>query len=196
MNKSESIKNLAIALSKFQGEVKNPGNTSVNPFFNSKYAPLETVLNTVKPVLAKYGLSVIQAPSTEDNNIVVTTILLHESGEFIESNPIKLKMDKITAQGAGSSITYARRYALSSILGIASEDDDDGNIAEGQAVKRPSISEAQIKRLYAIASSKDVDAAKVKEQIKTRFKKEVENLTKAEYDTVCKGYENMKGDSK
>ena len=130
MNKSDSIKNLSIALAKFQGEVTNPSNTATNPFFKSKYAPLETVLNTVRSILSKHGLSVIQAPSTEDNNIVITTILIHESGEYIEPEPLKLKMDKVSAQGAGSSITYARRYALSSILGIASEDDDDGNHAE------------------------------------------------------------------
>ena len=74
MNRSESIKSLAIALAKFQGEVKNPANTAENPFFKSKYAPLETVLNTVRPILSKHGISVIQTPSTKENNIVITTI--------------------------------------------------------------------------------------------------------------------------
>ena len=133
MNKSDSIKNLSIALAKFQGEVTNPSNTATNPFFKSKYAPLETVLNTVRPILSKHGLSVIQAPSTEESNITITTMLVHESGEYIEFPALSLKMDKVTAQGAGSSITYARRYALSAILGISSEDDDDGNIAEKQS---------------------------------------------------------------
>lgn len=133
MTKSESIKNLAIALAKFQGEVSNPSNTATNPFFKSKYAPLETVLNTVRPILSKHGLSVVQAPSTEGNNITIATTLIHESGEYMEFPPLSLKMDKVTAQGAGSAITYARRYAISAILGISSEDDDDGNIAEKQS---------------------------------------------------------------
>lgn len=133
MNKSESIKNLAIALAKFQREVNNPSNTATNPFFKSKYAPLNDVLNTVRPILSKHGLSVVQAPSTEGNNITIATTLIHESGEYMEFPELSLKMDKVTAQGAGSAITYARRYALSAILGISSEDDDDGNIAEKQS---------------------------------------------------------------
>ena len=130
MKKSESIKNLAIALSKFQGDVTNPTNTKENPFFKSNYAPLEAVINTVKPILAKHGLSVIQMPVVEDEKVGVITVLMHDSGEYVETESLVLKTDKNTAQGAGSAITYARRYALSAVLGIASEEDDDGNIAE------------------------------------------------------------------
>lgn len=196
MNKSESITKLAVALSKFQGEVTNPSNTAVNPFFKSKYAPLETVLNTIRPILSKHGLSVIQAPSTDENNIVITTILIHDSGEFIEPKPLELKMDKVTAQGAGSAITYARRYALSSILGISSEDDDDGNNAEPKKSNSGgstnyTITENQLKRLYAIANTADVDAKTVKEHTLKRFNKEPKNLNKSEYDTVCDGYEKL-----
>lgn len=135
MNKSESIQELAAALSKFQGEIKNPSNTATNPFFKSKYAPLNDVLNLVRPILSKHGLSVVQAPSGDGENIVVTTTLLHESGEWMEFPELILKADKPTAQGAGSAITYARRYAISAILGISSEDDDDGNHAEPDTPK-------------------------------------------------------------
>ena len=130
MRKSESIKNLAIALSKFQNEVKNPKNTADNPFYDSKYAPLQDVLNEVRPLLSKHGLSVIQSPSGDGQSVSITTLLLHESGEWIEFDPLVLKAQKITPQGAGSAITYGRRYALSAILGISSEDDDDGNSLE------------------------------------------------------------------
>ena len=200
MNKSESIKELAVALVKFQGEVTNPKSVADNPFFKSKYAPLDEVLNTIRPILSKHGLSVIQAPSTEDEHIVITTILIHESGEFIEPEPLKLKMDKVSAQGAGSSITYARRYALSSILGIASEEDDDGNHAETISrdnkykpnVAQGTLSENQIKRLYAIANSAGVDANTVKAAVKQKMNKEVKDLTKKEYDVVVAGYEKLK----
>lgn len=196
MNKSESIKELASALSKFQGEIKNPANTANNPFFKSKYAPLNDVLNLVRPVLFKHGLSVVQAPSGDGENIIVTTTLLHNSGEYIEFQPLILKADKATAQGAGSAITYARRYALSAILGISSEDDDDGNHATGDKDptkdKPKALSDGQIKRLYAIAHGANIDADTVKAQIKTKFNKEVTELTKAEYDQVCKGYEGLK----
>lgn len=134
MNKSDSITELAKALAKFQGEIKNPSNTATNPYFKSKYAPLNDVLNLVRPLLSKNGLSIVQAPSGDGENIVVTTTLIHESGEWIEFPPLVLKADKATAQGAGSAITYARRYALSAVLGISSEDDDDGNHAESNTL--------------------------------------------------------------
>ena len=189
MNKSESIAKLAIALSKFQGEVENPKNTATNPFFKSSYSPLDTVLNTVRPILAKHGLSVVQIPSTEGSNIIVTTILMHESGEYIETEPLELKMDKITAQGAGSAITYARRYALSAVLGVASEDDDDGNAAEPK--ERPNRSNNKPKQSYNKPKQNKeemekeakqrqlVELAKIKKQvdampeiIKEKYKKE------------------------
>lgn len=133
MRMSESISNLAIALSKFQGEVKNPANTATNPHFKSKYAPLNEILNVVRPILAKYELAVLQFPSGDGENIIITSILTHSSGEWVEACPLVLKADKATAQGAGSAITYGRRYSISALLGISSEDDDDANHAETQA---------------------------------------------------------------
>lgn len=135
MNKSDSIQNLAAALSKFQEEIKNPSNSADNPFFKSKYAPLSDVLNLVRPILSKNGLSVLQSPSGNGQDIIITTMLLHSSGEWIEADPLVLKADKPTAQGAGSAITYGRRYAVSAVLGISSEDDDDGNHATGNKEK-------------------------------------------------------------
>jgi hypothetical protein len=132
MQRSESITEIAKALSAFQGEIKNPANTAYNPFFRSKYAPLPDILNLVRPNMAKHGLSIIQQPSGGGENISVTTILLHNSGEYIELDPLVLRVDKVTAQGIGSAITYGRRYALAALLGISSEDDDDGNIASGK----------------------------------------------------------------
>lgn len=129
MNKSDSIVNLAKALALFQGEVTNPKNTADNPFFKSKYCPLQDILSLARPLLTKQGLSVLQYPSGDGKNIIITTVLMHSSGEWIETEPLILQADKATAQGAGSAITYGRRYALSAILGISSEDDDDGNAA-------------------------------------------------------------------
>ena len=135
MNKSESIKELATALAKFQEEVTNPKNTADNPFFKSKYAPLNDVLTLVRPILSKNGLSLLQSPSVGGERIIITSMLMHSSGEWIELDPLMLKADKVTAQGAGSAITYGRRYAVSAILGISSEDDDDGNGASKQGGK-------------------------------------------------------------
>lgn len=129
MQKSDSIKNLAASLSKFQSEIENPKNTADNPFFKSKYAPLNDVLNVVRPLLSKHGLSVIQSPGGDGQNISINTMLIHESGEWIEFEPLVLKAEKMTPQGAGSAVTYGRRYSISAVLGISSEDDDDGNHA-------------------------------------------------------------------
>ena len=124
MIKSESIKELATALASFQKEIGNVAKDATNPFFKSKYASLENVISTVKPVLAKHGLSFSQFPD-EDG---LTTTLMHSSGEYLQASA-KLLLKDQTPQGHGSAITYLRRYALSAILGIATEDDDDGNAA-------------------------------------------------------------------
>src|SRR5690625_4310273 len=191
MNKSDSVKNIGIALAKFQAEVKNPKNTADNPFYKSKYAPLQDVLNEVRPLLSKHGLSVIQSPSGDGENISVTTLLLHESGEWIEFDPLVLKAEKITPQGAGIAVTYGRRYSLSAVLGISSEDDDDGNGLENGQSKTKSngkpkkLSEAQVKRLYAISHKNGHDPADVKKAIMKLYNKtQAEDLTKTEYDTL------------
>lgn len=124
MNQSQSIKEIAGALCKFQAEVGNVPKEATNPFYKSKYATLEAVIDTAKPVLAKYGLSFAQFPSDEG----LTTILMHNSGEYI-GGWAKIVLKDQTPQSQGSSITYMRRYALSAVLGLATEDDDDGNAA-------------------------------------------------------------------
>ncbi len=184
MKASESIKNLAAALVKFQAEVKNPPNTADNPFFKSKYAPLNDVLNLVRPLLSKHGLGVIQAPSGDGKDITLTTMLIHESGEWVELEPLTLQADKPTAQGAGSAITYARRYALSAALGISSEDDDDGNIASApkqhKEQERPVMQQQeggkaataqQLKTAFALASKVHISKEEMQGIIKERYKK-------------------------
>lgn len=209
MNRSESIIELSKALSKFQGEVKNPKNTATNPFFKSKYAPLEEVLNTTRPILSKYGLSVIQSPSSEGEYVSITTILMHESGEWMEFQPLKLKTDKNTAQGAGSAISYGRRYALSAILGISSEDDDDGNIAEPKKEYKPNVpttkkpnnvkesnlaSEKQLNFVYKLVKDKEYGADNISKYIKDNYKKaSSKELTKQEASELIEMLNNIGG---
>ena len=125
--KSDKIDKLATALSKAQSEIKGAEKKSVNPFFNSGYADLHTVIESSFPHLTKYGLSVIQGNDSNPGEFFVTTMLLHESGQWIKSK-LKMPVEKITAQSIGSTITYGRRYGLSAITGIA-QYDDDGNAA-------------------------------------------------------------------
>ena len=127
MIKSESIKNLAIAMNKAQSEMGGAHKSKGNPFFNSKFADLSEVVKAIKEPFANNGLSYVQFPIEEGGRIGVETILMHNSGEWLSSS-FTVQLSKQDAQGAGSAITYCRRYGLQSIAGIPSED-DDGNAA-------------------------------------------------------------------
>ena len=132
--KSDKIDKLASALSKAQSEMKGAEKKSINPFFNSGYADLHTVIESSFPHLTKNGLSVIQGNESRPGEFFVTTMLLHESGQWIKSK-LKMPIEKITAQSIGSTITYGRRYGLSAITGIG-QYDDDGNAASTKGITK------------------------------------------------------------
>ncbi len=135
MEKSESIKNLAAALSLFHIKVDTIAKDSKNPFFKSKYASLSNILKSVKDPLIEAGLVFSQLPNGEHG---LTTILIHTlSGEFIQAD-FTMQPTKNDPQGKGSAITYQRRYALSAVLGLDIDDDDDGNAAS-EPVKTTNI---------------------------------------------------------
>ncbi|WP_026676746.1 ERF family protein [Fictibacillus gelatini] len=133
MKTSESIANIAKALAAFQKDVKQPEKDGNNPHFKSKYVTLDGTVKAIHDCAPKHGLSYTQMPVTTDYGVGVTTLIMHESGEFIQMDPFVLPMDKKTAQGAGSATTYARRYSLSAAFGIVSDLDDDGNEATENA---------------------------------------------------------------
>ena len=144
MKKSDSIKELAAALSAAQAELKPAEMNVTNPFLKKKYADLGAVIEASRPVLAKNGLSVSQPVESCDDRIGVTTILLHTSGEWIESTTtlqIGDERGKSNAQVAGSIISYLRRYSLASILGMYAGDDVDGVTTVEQAKKPVKIAE-------------------------------------------------------
>lgn len=126
MNKSDTIGELAKALSIFQMQVRQPMKDKANPFFKSKYVPLENVVEAITETAGNHGLSFIQYPLNKEDQVGVITILMHSSGEWIESEPIFAKPGKQDAQAAGSVITYLKRYSLSAVFGITSDEDDDG----------------------------------------------------------------------
>ena len=130
MNKSDSIKSLAVAMNKAQSEMGGAHKGANNPFFKSKYADLGAVIEAVKVPFADNGLSYVQFPIEEGGRIGIETILMHVSGEWLSSS-FTVQLSKQDAQGAGSAVTYCRRYSLQSVAGIPSED-DDGNAASKQ----------------------------------------------------------------
>jgi len=133
MDKSESIKALSGALNKAQNEMGGAVKDAKNPFFKSKYADLSAVVKAIKEPFASNGLSYSQFPINDGDKVGVETILMHESGEWL-SQSFTVRLTKQDAQGAGSAITYCRRYALQAIAGIPSED-DDGQAASAKPVK-------------------------------------------------------------
>jgi hypothetical protein len=127
MRTSEQINEIATALALAQKEVKNAVANTKNPFFKSSYADLESVKAACVPALNEQGISVIQAPENAEGGIVVQTRLLHKSGQWIESD-LRIPIAKHDAQTMGSAVSYARRYALAAMCGVATAD-DDGNSA-------------------------------------------------------------------
>lgn len=171
MKTSESIVNLSASLVAAQADARNATFDSVNPHFKNRYASLAEVIETMKPVLAKHGLAIVQMPAVRmDIGPVLMTRILHQSGEWIEEeypiNPIKND-----PQGFGSAITYARRYTLPGILMIASEEDDDGNVASAapapqrQTATATATAPRDVKAMVEAAKPK-VDAATSKDELK------------------------------
>lgn len=120
------MKNIAKALAIFHKEMKPVEKDAPNPFFKSTYATLGNILNQIKDPLDKAGLTFVQIPIGEDE---LKTILIDvESGESIEGI-MKMMPVKKDPQAQGSALTYAKRQSLSAILGISTEEDDDGNAA-------------------------------------------------------------------
>ncbi|MEC0231146.1 ERF family protein [Paenibacillus alba] len=126
-NKSESIGKIALALVAFSGDVRAIEKDGTNPHFNSAYTTLDHMIDETKPLLHKHGLTVMQFPGGDGERVTVRTMILHDSGEWIESEALTLKAVKLDPQGAGSAITYARRYSYAAALSLSLGDDDDGN---------------------------------------------------------------------
>jgi hypothetical protein len=122
------MKNIATALVKAQGEMSNATKGNTNPFFKSKYADLNAIREAVIPVLNANGISVLQPMKHIEGKNFIVTILLHESGEMMESFTEIIYNKQNDAQAQGSGITYARRYGLQSFVCVGA-DDDDGNKA-------------------------------------------------------------------
>lgn len=123
MKQSETIIKLSSAMAKAQSEMGGAVKDSSNPFFKSSYADLTSVIKAIKEPFANNGLSFVQFPINGDHSIGVVTRVMHESGEWLESEYL-LPLLKNDPQSAGSAITYARRYSLASMAGIPAIDDD------------------------------------------------------------------------
>lgn len=139
MEQSDSITELAGALANAQAKLKAAEMTAINPFLKNKYADLGEVIKASRAALTENGLSIVQPVSSNGEMVIVTTQLMHASGQWIRDTmafPLTEQRGKSLAQEAGSIITYLRRYSLASMIGIYADDDTDGNEPK-PATKRP-----------------------------------------------------------
>ena len=194
MNRSETINKLALALVKFNNEVSSIPKDAKNPFYHSEYVTLDKLIISTRDILQKNGLSVMQFPLSVDGKIGIQTILLHESGEFIESEPLYMTPAKLNdPQAAGSIISYLRRYSYQAILNLNTGEDDDANIATyGNSKPEPTkLSAKQVGRLLAIGLKAGMKEPDIKKVIKAEFGKDkIEDLSIEAYNSICSRLED------
>lgn len=163
---SQTLGAIAKALAKAQGELQNASKDAVNPHFKNRYATLASVREAITPAFTKNGLAISQLNEPHgDAGVCVVTLLMHESGEWIRSR-LFVPASKRDAQGFGSALSYARRYALAAIANIATDDDDDANEASKPApakpteVKAPPVADSGVdvaSLIKALEGAKDAD---------------------------------------
>jgi hypothetical protein len=206
---SESNQAISKALVAAWGCIETPKhNTGVKVTTKSgssyefSYTDLEGIFDALKTVYKENKIAVLQSPKTffQEGHLMISveTMLLHESGEWVKSEPLGVTASN-NMQDLGGQITYMKRYSLSAISGISTEKDDDANGVSGNQVeykntdqgKTKKLSEAQVKRLFAIASSNGISVADVKKGLMKDYNKTAaEDLTKQEYDELCARLEN------
>ena len=192
LKKSESIQNLTKAMAEFQKAVKQPVKNADNPYFGSKYVPLESLVKAVMETGSPLGISFMQYTQVNENgDLGLCTVVMHSSGEYMEFPPLPIRPENNRPQATGSAITYARRYSLSSIFGIASEEDDDGNEASGltrqvdKQAKQPT--KQQQKQQPKVQQMKLNDATKLIEEYWVKFEKIGVNVGEVK-QFICERY--------
>jgi hypothetical protein len=136
VRRSQTLAAMAAAMAKAQGEITGASKDKTNPHFKQSYADLASVWDACRGALAKNAIAVFQSPSAQGPKVTMTTLLAHSSGEWIESD-LEMTAGQNTPQGIGSCITYARRYALASMVGVAPEDDDGNAASQPTQASRP-----------------------------------------------------------
>jgi len=147
---SEKIDAISKSILEAQKEIRKAIKGSANPYFKSKYADLEAVIDAVKEPLNKHGIAFLQAVNQvgDDNGrVAIETVLLHEGGQYMTSKTPVYCTKPNDSQALGSGITYSKRYALQAMLGLPSEDDDGNAASKKGNNKKPAFTEQQTKLL-------------------------------------------------
>lgn len=187
MKSSESINELASALCNAQGQMGGAVKDSANPFFKSSYADLTSVIKAIKQPFADNGLSYTQFPVSNENGVGVSTRLMHISGQWLEMD-YTLPTVKKDPQASGSAITYARRYALQSIAGIPTADDDaESAMLRGDHKKK--ITEDEIIAIKKLLDETGADSEKFCKWLKVNS---VDQILAVHYDRAVAALEAKK----
>ena len=133
MLQSNEIKELAAALVQAQSQITSTSKDADNPFFKSKYVTLDALWKTARPILAANGLSLVQTFNSNESGLVIETILMHTSGQWLCGSLAMPVAKPNDPQAVGSASTYARRYSMAAMLGMVADEDDDGNSAAGKS---------------------------------------------------------------
>lgn len=178
MNAETRVKAPSInaALVKALAEIGGAAKDKVNPAFKSRYADLESVVNAIKPVLAKHGLAFTQHTEPSEDGVIVETVVRHEGGETESLGKLYVPANKKDAQGFGSALTYARRYGLMTAFGVPAED-DDGNAAVHSAAngngRVSPIADEQRELIQTLASAKGKSLQAICEAYRVQSLKEL-----------------------
>ena len=187
MNSSIEINELATALCQAQSQMGGAVKDSSNPFFKSNYADLTSVIKAIKQPFSDNGLSYSQFPVSDDNGIGVATILMHTSGQWLKFE-YTLPMVKRDPQAAGSCISYARRYALQSIAGIpTAEDDAESAMLRGDDKKVITLEQGMI--IHDLITETDSDYYKFCKAFKCAT---VDDLLSSHFDRAVAALEAKK----
>lgn len=193
-NRSSAIGKLVAALAKAQGSIEGASKDKTNPHFKSDYADLASVWAACRAQLSKNKLAVIQTTSADGHKVTVETVLAHSSGEWI-SGTLTMTAQQNTPQAIGSCITYARRYALAAMVGVAPED-DDGNAATQSATHRPQAVPASVPPGYdEWLIDLEAVAEEGQEALKSAWNKSQPFLRKHLTDTDGAKWESLKAKS-
>lgn len=185
--KGVSMKELFSDFVKAQKAFKGAVKDSLNPHFKSKYANIESVIDSVSKALSDNNLAFVQPISSIGERWFIETILMHSSGESIKSNPVEIIIqDKSNPQKFGSSLTYFRRYSLMSFFGIPDIDDDGGNIASNNkpVVDKPVIKSDVVNEAITFKTFKFTSANSPKEFLNKGF-------AEIEYSELASFFEAM-----
>lgn len=189
MNKQTTIEaapTLAFAMSEAFGAIQAATKDAKNPHFKSKYADLTSVIEAIKPALVAHQLFFTQRTEPAERGVQVETVLHHANGEEMSLGKLFVPANKQDAQGFGSALTYARRYALVTAFGVPVEDDDGEAARKAPAEKRPTaLNDATWTELVQLIEATGTNAAKVCQAKNVASLKELpEDVAKGVIDTL------------